>query len=92
MQEGGAGVVRMSQLLARLQPTSGEMVDLLWEAYNTRSWAMVQAVQQHWSPAAHGSLASALLQMNVCYTDTCGWRGAGRCIAGNWVWQSSVLP
>lgn len=47
-----------------------EMRSLLWRAYNSRSWAVVQVVQQRWLAAAHGPLAEALYTLNVAYTDS----------------------
>lgn len=62
---------RVRQLLGDLQPTEDEMSDVLWHAYDSLWWPMVQTVQRLWSPQQHGQLRDSLTTMAVYYPDTC---------------------
>lgn len=62
---------QLKQLLGSLQLSYDEMTGVLWEAYNSRCWAAVQAVQHRWSPVLHGDLAQYLSTCAVYYRNTC---------------------
>lgn len=73
---------RVRQLLGDLQPTEDEMSDVLWHAYDSLWWPMVQTVHRCWSPEQHGQLRDSLTTMAVYYPDMCVGIGASAADAG----------